>query len=287
MSLGPEAVAWIERAAGDRVVGAERMPPSGTEQDVVLLGSGRRLVLRRYTDRERSDDPWYVPANEVAALRLLADTPVPAPALVAADLEGEVFHEPAILETFVEGTANVVPRDLDRYLASAAEVLLRIHDLGDRPGFPAYASYMATFDIRAPSWSAEPGMWDRVRDVLEGPAPLTPAGFIHRDYHGGNVLAVDDEVTAVVDWVTASIGPHGIDLARMRLNLLWEIDQEAADRFPAAYARAGGPAEARHPFWDLADAADGILHWGEPRDAREAAQQVRHERYVASLLAEL
>lgn len=287
MSLGPEAVAWIERETGDLVMGSETMAPSGTEKDVVLLRSGRRLVLRRYTDRERSDDPWYAPANEVAALRMLAGTPVPAPELVAADLEGEVFADPAILESFVEGSASFVPGDLDRYLASAAEALLRIHDLGDRPGFPPYAAYMATFEIRPPSWSRDPAMWDRVREVLAGRAPATPAGFIHRDYHGGNVLAVDDDVTAVVDWATASIGPHGIDLARMRLNLLWEIDQDAADRFQAAHVRAGGLAEARHPFWDLADAADGILDWGEPDDAREADRQMRHERYVASLLAEL
>lgn len=287
MSLSPEAVAWIERETGDRVADSEPMPPSGTEKDVILLGSGRRLVLRRYTDRERFDDPWYVPANEAAALRMLADTPVPAPELVAADPAGKVLDAPAILETFVEGAANLVPTDLDRYLASAAEVLLRIHDLGDRPGFPPYAAYLATFEIGPPVWSRDPAMWERVREVLDGPPPATPAGFIHRDFHGGNVLAVDDDVTAVVDWVTASIGPHGIDLARMRLNLLWEIDQEAADRFPAAYERAGGPPEARHPFWDLADAADGIADWGAPADAREAAQQERHERYVASLLAEL
>jgi aminoglycoside phosphotransferase (APT) family kinase protein len=280
-------VAWIERETGDRVADSEPMSPSGTEKDVVLLGSGRRLVLRRYTDRERFDDPWYVPANEAAALRMLAGTSVPAPELVAADPAGEVFDAPAILETFVEGAANLVPTDLDRYLASAAEVLLRIHDLGDRPGFPPYAAYLATFEIGPPVWSRDPAMWERVREVLEGPPPATPAGFIHRDFHGGNVLAVDDDVTAVVDWVTASIGPHGIDLARMRLNLLWEIDQEAADRFPAAYERAGGLREARHPFWDLADAADGIADWGEPADPREAAQQERHERYVASLLAEL
>ena len=287
MSLLSEEVAWIEREAGDRVVSSARMPPSGTEKDMVLLGSGRRLVLRRYTDRERYDDPWYVPANEVAALRLLAGTSVPAPELVAVDLESGVFGVPAILETFVEGIASFVPRDLDRYLASAADALLRIHALGDRAGFPPYAAYMATFEIRAPAWSRDPAMWDRVRGVLEGPAPATPAGFIHRDYHGGNVLAVDDDVTAVVDWVTASNGPHGIDLARMRLNLMWEIDQEAADRFPAAYVGAGGLQEARHPFWDLADAADGILQWGEAQDATEAAQQERHERYVASLIAEL
>jgi aminoglycoside phosphotransferase (APT) family kinase protein len=287
VTLSPEAVTWIERETGDRVVGSEPMPPSGTEKDVVLLGSGRLLVLRRYTDRERYDDPWYVPANGAAALRMLVDTSVPAPELVAADPTGEVLDVPAILETFVEGAANFVPDDLDRYLASAAEVLVRIHDLDDRSGFPPYSAYMATFEIRAPVWSRDPPLWDRVREVLEGPPPSTPAGFIHRDYHGGNVLAVDDDVTAVVDWVTASIGPHGIDLARMRLNLLWEIDQEAADRFPAAYVAVGGRPQARHPFWDLADAADGILDWGEPEDAREAAQQARHEAYVASLLAEL
>jgi aminoglycoside phosphotransferase (APT) family kinase protein len=287
MSLEPAVVAWVEREAGARVAGVERMPPSATTKDVIRLDRAPRLVLRRYHDLERFDDPWYQPPNEVAALRLLGPTPVPAPRLVAADLDGAICGHPLILETWVEGRANFIPGDLDRYLASAAETLLLIHALDVRKGFPAYEPYLATFEIGPPAWSRDPRMWDRVREILTGPKPATPSGFIHKDYHGGNVLAVDDRVTAVVDWVTASIGPFGIDLARMRLNLMWEIGMEAADRFPAAYRAAGGSEEARHPYWDLADAADGILEWTAPKDARDAAQQVRHEAYVASLLAEL
>lgn len=220
----------------------------GPLKDVIRLASGTRLVLRRYHDPGRFGDPWYQPANEVAALRFLGPTAVPAPDLVAHDLEGSICGMPAILESFVDGNANLVPRDLDRYLASAAEAMVLIHALGDRQSFPPYGAYMATFDIRAPVWSRDPAMWDRVRAVPSGPSPETPHRFIHRDYHGGNVLAVDDEVTAVVDWVTASLGPHGIDLARMRLNLMWEIGVWAADRFPTAYVAAGGSADARRPF---------------------------------------
>jgi len=55
-------------------------------------------VLRRYHDAKRlAHDPWYVPAHEALALRLLTDTAVPAPRLYAADLEAAVCDVPALL----------------------------------------------------------------------------------------------------------------------------------------------------------------------------------------------
>src|SRR6266851_4801555 len=83
-------VAWIERWVGPdaHVLSAKAMPPSATAKHLfeVVLGDGStlRLVLRRYNDAKRlENDPWYVPANEGIALRLLENTPVPAPHLYA------------------------------------------------------------------------------------------------------------------------------------------------------------------------------------------------------------
>jgi hypothetical protein len=66
-------------------------------------------------------------------------------------------------------------------------------------------------------------------------------------------------VVAVVDWPTAAWGPPGIDLARMRLNLVEEIDAASSEGFLRAYRSAGGDPDDRHPFWDLLDAADCLL----------------------------
>src|SRR5690349_25109423 len=93
----PEAapvLAWIERSVGPaaRVVGVHELPASATEKHRIEVacgdGSTAHLVLRRYHDAERlANDPWYVPAHEALALRLLTDTAVPAPRLYGADLE--------------------------------------------------------------------------------------------------------------------------------------------------------------------------------------------------------
>ena len=62
---------------------------------------------------------------------------------------------------------------------------------------------------------------------------------------------VDDRVVGVVDWPTTAWGPPGIDLARMRLNLVEEVSPASADAFLVAYRAAGGDPDDRHPYWDL------------------------------------
>jgi aminoglycoside phosphotransferase (APT) family kinase protein len=48
--------------------------------------------------------------------------------------------------------------------------------------------------------------------ALDGPVPSDERVFIHRDFHPGNVLWRDGEVTGVVDWVNASIGSPWADV---------------------------------------------------------------------------
>ena len=83
-----------------------------------------RLVLRRYNDAKRlTNDPWYVPAHEDLALKLLESTPVPGPHLYATDFDRVVCDVPALLESWVPGHPEWQPDDVDRYLVRAAEVL--------------------------------------------------------------------------------------------------------------------------------------------------------------------
>jgi aminoglycoside phosphotransferase (APT) family kinase protein len=203
-------------------------------------GLEHRLVLRRYTDEKHlGTDQFYDPANEARALELLERSDVPAPRLYAADLDATVCDVPAVLESWVPGEPAWAPDDVDAYLMSAAETLVRIHDVATAQpeAFPDYVPYAVGdgVELRPPPWTGRPGLWEGVLEMLAGAPPDTRTCFIHRDYHQGNTLAVGDRVASVVDWVTAAWGPPGIDLARMRLNLVEEIDPASAARFLDAW----------------------------------------------------
>ena len=81
---------WIEASVGDgsRVVSVRAMERASADMHEVAVEAGdgtpHRLVLRRYADGPRlGTDPFYDSANEAFALRLLEETDVPAPRLVA------------------------------------------------------------------------------------------------------------------------------------------------------------------------------------------------------------
>ena len=277
---------------GARVVGIERMPRSSTEKHRIdgVLGDGlrQRLVLRRYHDAARlGSDPWYVPANEALALELLAGTAVPAPRLVAADLEATVCDVPALLESWIPGATLQPTDDLDRYLVLAAEALVAIHAVSVPAGvrLPDYAPYRRAEPIVSPAFSTRPGLWERVARSLADHSPAHERTFIHRDYHPGNIHWDGVRVTGVVDWATAAWGPPGIDLARMRLDLAATHDAAIADRFTQAYAAAGGDRSARDRYWDLLDAADDMLDI-VPATPGEAREWARFEDYVERVLTE-
>lgn len=290
----PAVRAWVEAAVGQgaRVAAITTLAPSATDKQVFTVartdGVVQRVVLRRYHDATRlGSDPWYVPANEARALRVLEPTPVPAPRLLAIDLEGVVCGVPGLLESWVPGGPACRPTDLEAYLASAAETLVAIHRVGGaaRTTFPGYAPYydLATLAACAATRSA---LWPRVIDAIAEAQPASSSCFIHRDYHPGNALSDGAGVSAVVDWATAAWGPPGIDLARMRQNLAGHLGPAVAHGFAALYVAAGGDPRARHPYWDLLDAADSIPDVAVS-EAPGGGSAHRFEDYVARVLAEL
>jgi aminoglycoside phosphotransferase (APT) family kinase protein len=296
--LAEGVLRWVERSVGTgaRVVAVEELPPSSTEKHRIELrdaaGSAHAVVLRRYHDAARlSKDFAYVPSHEAESLRILGQTDVRAPTLIAADLAPDTCDVPAILETWIPGRSSFVPfgeLDLGRFLRGAAEALVAVHRV-EAPDarLPPYRRYVEDGGPAVPAWSDDPGCWERVFAIVAGEPPPGPRRFIHRDFHGGNVMWAGGEVSGVVDWATACIGPPGIDLARMRLNLAGDLGADAAGGFTRAYVRAGGLERHRDPYWDLMDACDMLTDSAAPIDAAEAASWARFEAWVAAVVAEL
>jgi hypothetical protein len=84
--------------------------------------------------------------------------------------------------------------------------------------------------------------------------------LIHRDFHPGNVLWHRGQVSGVVDWQSASIGPASIDVANCRGNLLG-AGSDIAERFTRQWEHATGTA--CHPCADIITIIgdlDGLRH---------------------------
>jgi aminoglycoside phosphotransferase (APT) family kinase protein len=255
------------------------------DADVVPMGVGANrlyavgdLVLRVFQDADRlAAEPRYRPEHETRVLRLLVDTPVPAPELIAALLDGP---EPALLTTRLPGTPEP-PADAAELSARAAELLAAIHAV--EPGAVEavrYAPYHPPATRAVPAWTTRPHVWRRMIAVLDGAPPVGPFGFIHRDFHAGQLLWTGDHIDGVVGWSTGCVGPLGIDVAHFRVNLALSHGAAVAEEFPAAYAKAAGRDDVHHPYWDLLDAADLLAEWSEPEGADELVEWQRFEAWV-------
>ncbi|WP_158892953.1 phosphotransferase family protein [Amycolatopsis anabasis] len=268
------------------------------DAEAATVAETEEFVLRRFHDTERIvRDPWYRPANEAVALRLLAETEVPAPELVGIDLTPQTCDVPALLTTRIPGDTEDVPDDLDRFLGQLADMLATIHEVEIDPGDPLAPQPYDTYydpaidgEREVPRWSAKPVVWEKVFTILDGPPPRDTVrgadGFLHRDFHPDQVLWRDGILTGVVDWTTGCIGPHGIDLARMRINLVQQYDIGVADRFLAGYRSASGQ-DRHHPYWDLLDAADSVLDEVEPETADDHVAWQHFENWVERALLSL
>jgi aminoglycoside phosphotransferase (APT) family kinase protein len=289
----PETLRWATRAAGpgSRAVSIRRLSVGiSTAKHTLTVEDGRgrehRFVLRRYVDAERlATNPWeYSPATEAAVLRLLADSAVSAPPLIAADPEAEICDAPALLLTRLPGRAPGPPRDMDDFLRQLAEALPAVHAVAGsaRTVATPHRRYEDPRTMVCPSWTGRRRAWERAIELMTTPEPDEPQGFIHRDYHPGNTVWSRGRMTGIVDWATASWGPASLDLSHMRWNLVRDFDAGVAERFLAAYHSVTGGVDYNR-YWDLWTAVDGIAD-SEPLEPHEAA---RLDEWVATALADL
>ena len=282
VAVGPLGSAWLANHAVDVADAA---------------GAVHRVVLRRWArpgwDEE---DPDFTAAREAAILELLAPTPVPAPALVAADPDAAACDVPALLLARLPGGPPDLKADPDPgpVLQGLAAALPPIHAVAvpgagraGGPGrggpvpVPGYHRFYELEQLAPPAWSARPGLWARAFAVAFGPPPPHRPCFIHRDYHPGNTLWSRGRLVGVVDWNFASLGSPSVDLGHMRVNLATDLGREWADEFLAAYRALTGVDH--HPWWDLAAMVDVLPDW----DPAPGPEVDRVEAFVAAALGRL
>ncbi len=265
------ALAWAGDAAGGRVTGVRSLPSGSVANHVLTLDAGPDLLLRRWARPGwRVADPDLSPSREALVLGRLADGPVPVPAVVAADPEGERCDVPALLLTLLPGRPPQGPPDLDQLLRALAAV----HAV-DPEGVPPFRRYRDPARLTVPEWAGERGVWEIAIAVARRAAPDLPVRLIHRDPHPANTLWHERRLTGIVDWTTGSAGPAAVDIAHLRVNL--------ALLHGIAASGAVLPHPDRDPYWDVAIAVDFAPSLTDPTPLEVA----RVEAHVQSALGDL
>jgi aminoglycoside phosphotransferase (APT) family kinase protein len=288
------AIEWARRAADPRarVLAVEALHGGISHANHAIrldAGAGSwEVVLRRWVRPDWLElDAEYSPAREVAVYGLLGRSAVPAPRLLAADLDGRECDVPAILVTRAPGRRLIRPPDVHSFVEQLASVLPLVH--GTDPAaarrlIPEYQPYYLGTEVRSPAWSSRQPAWGHAIHVAFEPAPEGTSAFIHRDYHPGNTLWHAGRLTAVVDWASASWGPPAVDVAHMRLNLAVSFGLDAADEFLDAYRAVQGGSYRHDPRWDVRMAVDFLPDLGGARSTTELA---RLDDFVVRALARL
>lgn len=267
---------WVAQVTGDdspKVVGT--LPGSTTATLYVVKCNGSSLVLRRY-DRSVIDADPGIAEREVAGLvagRHALDDLVPE--VIAADTDGTVAGAPTVLMSFATGAPAVRGLELEPLAVPMAKLHRRQAPatlVAHTPPFPksendtdqSTGPEWTSPEWTSPEWSSNEDAWNRALAYLEREAPEAPAVFLHGDYHPGNVLWHQGELSAVVDWAEACAGPAMRDVAHCRTNLAFLGSISNAEEFLAIYA-ARSPGYVHDKWWDLAEVVsmsqnlDGVL----------------------------
>lgn len=302
--LPAQAEAWVREALQiDEQAGPLRVSRlhGGWTSDMWLVraGDGMEVVLRQMTR-----DPWRrhaaeLLAREAAVQRMLADGPVPVPRPVRVDPDGAHAGAPSLLMTHLPGRLELHDAGAER-LAALAGTLLAIHRHDPPPGQRPRPYYSWAYPERqqTPVWSASPRLWARAFEVLNEPEPNFNGVFMHRDFHLGNVLWQDGQVSGVVDWVETSWGPADLDVAHCQTNLAMLHGIGPARAFRTAYTARGGRLDKNRPataFWQIMDIV-GFLPtpdkvagpWrdaGRP-DITDVVASARLEQWLSAVLAD-
>jgi aminoglycoside phosphotransferase (APT) family kinase protein len=223
------ALAWVSRVLGGASVVAVDPLRGGSSSAMHVVtvcdssGAVQRVVLRRYVLANVVAEEPEIALQEARALEVVDALSVPTPQLLAVDPFGDDAEVPALVISELPGRAAWLSRDTHRWMRAMAEAVTVLHaldvpaDVEIRP-FDRYAQQ----SYESPKWAADASVWERAVEVFLGTVPEHDVGFIHRDFHPGNVQWEHARLTGVVDWQSASIGPRSVDIGHCRANLIFD-----------------------------------------------------------------
>jgi aminoglycoside phosphotransferase (APT) family kinase protein len=218
-----------------------------------------RVVLKRYRKEDKTA------ALEWGRLSFARDLPVPSPEPLALDLSGGWFGTRALVMSRLSGHPHVVPRNLDDWVHQIAQTLVKIQS-GPIRRIPAALKRPHAAESWEPSKDLRQGeLVNRATDAIRKNLPealKAQRAIGHGDYHPGNLLWSREQLTGVIDWSAARIGPMAYEVSYCRADLTILIGFDAAERFRMAYEQIKGKRLDDDLWvWDLMCAL-GALRWG-------------------------
>ncbi|TVP93213.1 phosphotransferase family protein [Alkalibacterium sp.] len=231
---------WVEDQLEGKILSWAPMP-GGMSSQISLLkikkkNSINEVVLREYTDTQWLKTAPSIAFQEAENLKQAEQVSLSTPICLAVDGHATQTTWPSLLMSHLKGSVELRPEDFNHWLDQLAKALFMIHQI-NAPSIKHH--YFPYFDSSQPvkaDWSSVPEKWEKAFKILkQQKRPDFLPTFIHRDFHPTNVLFEKGEVSAVVDWPNACIGPREIDIAHCRWNLAMLYGQKAANDFLKAY----------------------------------------------------
>jgi aminoglycoside phosphotransferase (APT) family kinase protein len=174
--------------------------------------------------------------RQARMIRALQKTTVPVPEILWEEPGQPPAVPPLFVMSFLEGSSREPLFDLEGEdvdgstiagrLRNAATAMAELHRLdpdslalGDEPvvgpgeEIDRWCRLLSTVDTTLVP------RWEEAADGLRAglPAPLRPS-IVHGDFRLGNLLALDERITAVIDWEIWSIGDPRVDAGWFLLN---------------------------------------------------------------------
>jgi aminoglycoside phosphotransferase (APT) family kinase protein len=226
-------------------------------------------------------------ATNAAALAVAERHGLPAPRLLAADLDGATAGTPASLETVVAGTSSWPATPSRALLLAAGAAIARVHTvaLAPTPELPWRPRPIAVDDFaaerhagRMPTTPLLRLADERVRAIQP---PHGPVVLVHGDVWPGNTVLADGGVRALIDWKTAGVGNPGVDLGELRKQVAILYDDDAPRHVLDGWERAGGTRAGDVAFWDAVAALNTPTGSYSPHAAR------RRDAFLRAAVARL
>ena len=261
-------------------------------------GQIRKVLVRQHGESDRALNP-HIARDEFKLLQIVQGQGIPVPTPITFDESNSILPTPYIVLEYVDGDLNFTPNDISTTISTLARQLAAIHCIDLSTGDLAFLQPHRPMNVLRESHGNIPHE-ATIRQHLTSPQAQVqhnPTALLHGDFWTGNILWLNDELVAVIDWEDAALGDPLADLAKCRLEMLWAFGVEAMEQFTEVYF-SYMPAldDSRLPYWDLHKAfrspsvfmsyAAGWVAFGRP-DVTAETMRAGQELFIIQALAKL